>query len=232
MKQDDAVRQGAIRYMGKLFAQRAIGVGLFFLAAGRFNDVRSITNLAFYLFISVAACAAMFSGHQETLNERGKKQGNTKSWDKVLLPVYWLLAYFGIYFIAGLGVRFQWDTLPMGWFYASIVLYLISSVFTVWPVLENKHFESTARIQSDREQTVIATGPYCIIRHPGYAGIVLWAVSSAFMFGTLAVGIISLIIVAIIVIRTYFEDRMLKEELNGYPDYAKKVRYRLIPFVW
>jgi len=109
---------------------------------------------------------------------------------------------------------------------------LISCVFTVWPVLENKYFEETSRIQNNREQTVIKTGPYKIIRHPGYSGIVIWAIASYLMFGTLAVGIVSFVIIVIICIRTYMEDKMLKDELTGYLEYSQTVKYRLIPFVW
>jgi hypothetical protein len=100
MKQKAEVRKGAIRYLIILLLQRAIGVGLFFVAAGTFYDLRGAANLTLYLIVSIIACVIMFSGHQETLNERSKKQENTKSWDKILLPVYWLLAYFGIYFAA------------------------------------------------------------------------------------------------------------------------------------
>jgi len=174
----------------------------------------------------------MFFGYQETLNERGKKQENTKGWDKILLPIYWLLGFFGIYFFAGLSVRLEWSVISIGWFYLGIFLYLISSVLTIWSVVENKHFETTSRIQDNREQKVITTGPYRIVRHPGYLGILIWAVASALMFGTLAVGIVAFIIIVTICIRTFLEDKMLINELDGYIEYSKSVKQRLIPFVW
>ena len=232
MERKEDVKEGAIKYLVKLLLQRIIGVALFFIAAGTFYNVRGIVNLTLYLAVSVIACIMMFSGHQETLNERGKKQENTKGWDKMLLPIIWLLVYFLIYLVAGLGVRFEWNSLSIEWFYIGTIIYLISSVFTVWPVLENKHFESTSRIQNNREQTVITTGPYRIVRHPGYAGLVLWAIATALMFGMLAVGVVSLIIISTICVRTYLEDKMLKEELKGYLEYSQKVRYRLFPFIW
>jgi protein-S-isoprenylcysteine O-methyltransferase Ste14 len=232
MEKNRGIKKGALKYIAKLLMQRLIGIGLFFAAAGTYSDLRGTVNVALYFIVSVLACVIMYSGHQETLNERGKKRENTKSWDKALLPIFVLLAYFGIYFVAGLGVRFQWNTLPIEWFYIGTALYLISSVFSIWPVMENKHFEETARIQNNREQTVIMTGPYRIVRHPGYAGIITWAAATAFMFGSLAVGIVAGIIVLIIWIRTSFEDRMLRDELTGYAEYVKTVRYRLIPFVW
>jgi protein-S-isoprenylcysteine O-methyltransferase Ste14 len=212
--------------------QKIIGIGLFFVAAGTFNDIRGNVNISLYFIASVIAGVLMLSGHRETLSERGKKQENTKKWDRVLLPIYVLLAYFGIYLIGGLGIRFHWDKLPIECFYAGTVLYLLSCIFTVWPIMENKHFEETSRIQNNRNQTVITSGPYSIIRHPGYSGIVLWAIASYLMFGTLAVGIVSFVITVIICIRTYMEDNMLKNELAGYLEYSRTVKYRLIPFVW
>jgi protein-S-isoprenylcysteine O-methyltransferase Ste14 len=231
-RQKDNTDKGAIKYIFMLFIQRIIGIGLFFAAAGTFGDIRGNVNISLYLVASVVAGALMLSGHRETLSERGKKQENTKKWDRVLLPTYVLLAYFGIYLVAGLGNRFHWDRLPIECFYAGIILYLLSCVFTVWPVLENKHFEETSRIQNNRNQTVITSGPYRIIRHPGYSGIAIWAIASYLMFGTLAVGIVGFVIIAIICIRTYMEDKMLKNELAGYLEYSRTVKYRLIPFVW
>jgi len=226
------IRKGAIKYLLIIFFQRIVGIALFFIAAGTFYDIRGVVNLSLYLFVSIVISIIMFFKHQETLNERGKKQENTKNWDKILLTLIVLLVFYGIYFVAGLGVRFELATLAIEWFYIGTILYLISCVFGIWPVLENKYFESSSRIQSNRNQTVITTGPYKIVRHPGYAGTILWAVASALMFGTFVVGIISVIIIVIFIIRTFLEDRMLKEELLSYSDYSKIVKYRLIPFIW
>ena len=226
------MKKGAVKYLVMLLVQRLLGLLLFVAGAGTIMDLRGMVNFSLYFAISIAACVVMYLGHQETLHERGQKHDNTKSWDKLLLPIYVFLAYYGIYLVAGLGVRLQWPRLPVGWMYAGVALYLVSGLFTVWPVMENKHFETTSRIQDDRAQTVISTGPYRIVRHPGYMGVVLWAAATAMMFGTLAVGIVAALIIAVIVVRTYLEDTMLKEELDGYRAYADKVRHRLIPFIW
>jgi len=226
------ISKEAVKYVLILLLQRIIGIVLFFAAAGTFNDIRGIVNISLYFIVSVIACVLMLASHQDTLSERGKKQENTKNWDKVLLPLLVFLAYFGIYVIAGLGNRFHWNRLPMEYFYAGLILYLLSCVFIVWPVLENRHFEETSRIQDNREQAVITSGPYRIIRHPGYAGLLIWAIASSLMFGTLFVGVVGFVIIVIICIRTYMEDKMLKSELAGYLEYSQKVKYRLIPFVW
>ena len=232
MVNNDSTKKGAVKYLFMLFIQRVIGLLFFITAAGTIFDTRGMVNFALYYGISVAACIVMYNGHQETLSERGKKQSNTKNWDKVLLPIYVLLAYYVIYLVAGLGIRFAWPQLSIDWFYGGILVYLISGAFTIWPIMENKHFESTSRIQSDRSQKVISTGPYRLVRHPGYLGILLWAISVTMIFGTLAVALTAAAIVITITIRTYLEDTMLKKELAGYLDYANIVKYRLIPFIW
>ena len=229
---ENNVKKGAIRYFIILMVQKIIGIGIYFVSAGTIYDIRGNTNVILYFIISIIAGIIMLVKYQNTLNERGKKQDNTKSWDKILLPVYVLLAYFVIYLIAGFGIRFNWNKLPLECFYAGIILYVFSSIFIVMPIMVNKHFEETSRIQENRKQTVVQNGVYRIIRHPGYLGIILWAIACYLMFGTFVIGIVSLIIVIIIWIRTYLEDKMLKNELEGYIEYTEKVKYRLIPLIW
>ena len=220
------------KYMFMLLLQTVTGIALFFAAAGTFDDTRGNINVLLYFIVSVISGVLLFLSHRNELSERAKKRDNTKNWDKVLLPIIVFSVYYGIYFIAGLGVRFHWDRLPTECFYAGLILYLFSCVPIVWSGLENKHFEATARIQDDRKQVVITSGPYKIVRHPGYSGIILWATASSLMFGTLAVGIVGFVITAVFCIRTYMEDKMLKDELAGYSEYSQKVKYRLIPFIW
>jgi protein-S-isoprenylcysteine O-methyltransferase Ste14 len=99
-------------------------------------------------------------------------------------------------------------------------------------MLENKWFSSMVRIQSDRGQQVVQTGPYKYVRHPGYVGGILMAIGFGLVFGSLWSLIPAGVTTVILVLRTYLEDNMLKKELPGYLEYTKKVKYRLIPVVW
>jgi protein-S-isoprenylcysteine O-methyltransferase Ste14 len=96
----------------------------------------------------------------------------------------------------------------------------------------NTYLESTARIQTDRDQQVISTGVYGVVRHPTYLAVLLSALGISLVFSTLYVCLIAVIVGAIIILRTYLEDKMLKERLDGYMEYAQNVRYRLIPGIW
>lgn len=226
------IRKQAFQYSLLVMFQRVLGLLCFLLAAGTFSSLQGWIYFSLYFLISIITLFVVMKNNYETLSERGKKHDDTPRWDKALLALYVPLAFYGIYIVAGLDVRYNRSSPDMTMSMVGILLFIFSSILTVWPVLENKHFESTARIQNDRNQTVVTSGPYQIVRHPGYSSIILWAISVPLIFGSLLTGIVSLIIIAIIIIRTYFEDAMLKRELDGYTEYCAKTKYRLIPFIW
>lgn len=225
-------KKNALKALVTLLAQRVIGLALYLFASGAFANPRGAVNFFLYFLVSFLAGIFMYHKHPDTLSERRKKRDNTMRWDKALLPLYVILAHYGIYIAAGIGIRFGWPALSIAWMFPGIALYLVSGAFIIWPVMVNPHFESTVRVQNDRAQTVISTGPYRIVRHPGYLGLILWAVSTILIFGTFAVGLIATAIVLILLIRTYLEDTLLIKELPGYLAYTKNVKYRLVPFVW
>jgi protein-S-isoprenylcysteine O-methyltransferase Ste14 len=101
-----------------------------------------------------------------------------------------------------------------------------------WATAVNRHFELTVRIQSDRSHTVVDTGPYAIVRHPGYAAALPLFVGMALAMGSLWALIPASLSWLVLVLRTYWEDAMLQADLSGYSDYVRKVPSRLIPGVW
>jgi protein-S-isoprenylcysteine O-methyltransferase Ste14 len=113
-----------------------------------------------------------------------------------------------------------------------LVIYAIGIGLATWSLLVNSFFSTAVRIQEDRGQKVISTGPYSIVRHPGYAGGILAIFASALALNSLLAIIPAVIFLVALVYRTVIEDRMLQGELAGYANYAAKVRYRLIPRVW
>ncbi len=225
------IKSGAVKYTGKLMLQRALGAVAFFLAAGTWNVPRGILYFAVYTMSTIISSIILYHHDAELLNARRKVASNTKNWDKVLLLIYVLLGFYGIYAAAGLAVRFHYSETSPLLFWIGMTIMVLTCVLAVWPVMENRNFESSARIQNDRGQSVCSTGPYSFVRHPGYSAILLWSVAMPMMFGLYA-GILAAVIAIIIVIRTYLEDTMLKKELPGYMDYTKKVQYRLLPYIW
>jgi len=172
--------------------------------------------------------------HPDLLAERARSidlQG-AKSWDKILAP---MLAFGNllILIVAGLDRLFDW-TLPFspGTKIVALIVMLLGYLLGSWALIENRFFSGVVRIQTDRGHRVVSTGPYRLIRHPGYAGA-LWAylaipllLDSAWAF------IPALLLVGVLVLRTALEDRTLQEELPGYKEFARKTRFRLIPWVW
>jgi protein-S-isoprenylcysteine O-methyltransferase Ste14 len=104
--------------------------------------------------------------------------------------------------------------------------------FASWALIENRFFTSLVRIQKDREHVVCDSGPYRIVRHPGYAGNILALPGIVLALGSMWTLIPVVIAIIIAVIRTELEDRTLQEELKGYKEYVQRVRYRLIPGIY
>lgn len=99
-------------------------------------------------------------------------------------------------------------------------------------MISNPFFAAVARIQDDRGQHVISAGPYCVVRHPGYAGSLLATLGAPFMLGALAALVPAALTAGAITLRTAREDRMLHRGLPGYDDYARRTRFRLLPGGW
>ena len=96
----------------------------------------------------------------------------------------------------------------------------------------NKYFSTAVRIQMDRGHNVAASGPYSYIRHPGYTGYTVSFLGMALALGSLWAIIPAGLIACLLVVRTALEDRTLQDELPGYKDYARRVRYRLLTRIW
>lgn len=227
----NSTRQTAAKYTAKLLLQLAVCALLYFLSAGRLYILNGIIYFAVYLIISLLGNAFLLHYNPETLTARDRIAPDTKCWDKLLLALYVPLAYYGIYIAAGLTHRLGGDNPSWPAFWIGALMTVLSSFLTVWSVHENRHFESSVRIQKDRDHTVCSSGPYAIVRHPGYLSIIVWAMAMPLMFGCY-VGVISLIIVVLLTIRTKLEDNLLQRELPGYKEYSNMVRYRLLPLVW
>jgi protein-S-isoprenylcysteine O-methyltransferase Ste14 len=169
----------------------------------------------------------------ELIAERLKPGEGMKTWDKW----YYALStpfYFFFLIVSSLDSgRFGWSNpLPAGAYIASTLVYLAGQALMLWAKLANNYFSSVVRIQSERDQRVCREGPYRTMRHPGYVGGLLFGLSGPLMLGSLWGLIPSAIAAIMLVVRTGLEDRTLRQELSGYADYAREVRYRLLPGVW
>lgn len=158
---------------------------------------------------------------------------NAKAWDKVLAPLMAVSVSFPMVIAAGLDHRFSWSPeFPLWLTVTGFMMTTFGFAFSSWAVAENRFFSSVVRIQADRGHVVCATGPYRFVRHPGYAGNILPLFGMVLALGSTWSLIPAAAALIITVIRTALEDKTLQEELPGYRDYARRVRFRLIPAIY
>ena len=158
---------------------------------------------------------------------------NAKAWDKVLAPLMAVSIGYPVVFIAGLDHRYEWSSeFPVWLIVIGFVLISLGYAFAAWALAENRFFSSVVRIQTDRGHVVCDSGPYRFVRHPGYAGNILALFGIVLALNSAWTLIPAAVASMIAVIRTALEDQTLQEELPGYRDYARRVRYRLIPWIY
>jgi protein-S-isoprenylcysteine O-methyltransferase Ste14 len=173
--------------------------------------------------------------HPGLMAERARSESapGVKPWDKVLAPLMAVSISFPLVIVAGLDHRYGWSRLFPPWLIlAGFLLITVGYALGVWALVENRFFSGTVRIQKERGHTVCDSGPYRIVRHPGYIGNILPLPGIALALSSLWTLIPAAVALIIIVIRTALEDRTLQEELPGYREYAQRVRYRLFPGIY
>jgi protein-S-isoprenylcysteine O-methyltransferase Ste14 len=175
------------------------------------------------------------SRHPGLLAERQdiEKIQSSKGWDKVLAPLMALSVSFPLVIVAGLDHRYGWShAFPLWLNVLGFILISFGYTFASWALAENRFFFSTVRIETNRGHVVCDSGPYRIVRHPGYAGNIPPLLGIVLALGSVWTLIPATMALIIAVIRTSLEDRTLQEELPGYWDYARRVHYRLIPGIY
>ncbi|MBN1500489.1 MAG: isoprenylcysteine carboxylmethyltransferase family protein [Spirochaetes bacterium] len=205
---------------------------VYFIASGTIEIFRVWLYIGFYTVGSIICGTILLKKAPDLLNQRGKMQEGTKKWDMILVLAYFLFAIIINPLVAGLDYRFKMSSLPFNYTYIGMGFYFLSALLTIWPMLHNPFFEGTVRIQKDRGHKVVAAGPYRIVRHPGYSGMLIGSLPIPFAFGSVYSFIPVSIMILLVFVRTFYEDKTLQNELEGYRDYCQKVKYRLIPFLW
>jgi len=156
----------------------------------------------------------------------------TKRWDTVWGVIFGPIL-LSVYVIAGFdAVRFEWSTMSAYFWPIGLIVFVAGATLLSWSMGVNPFFEKTVRIQQERGHRVIDTGPYALVRHPGYLGFFGWCLSPPLLLGSWWAFTPAVLSVAAVIVRTALEDRTLREELDGYLEYSNRVRYRLCPGVW
>jgi protein-S-isoprenylcysteine O-methyltransferase Ste14 len=172
--------------------------------------------------------------HPDLLAERARfaQHEDAASWDKILAPLTGLGGGL-IPLVAGLDAAFGWSpTFGPPVKLASLAVILAGYVLGSYALIENRYFSGVVRLQTDRGHKVVSSGPYRWVRHPGYAGALLTYLATPLFLDALWAFVPVAFLVLVLVVRTKLEDETLQEQLAGYGDYARWVRYRLLPGVW
>jgi len=188
----------------------------------------------------LALLAACWAGHRAfvarrnpMLLERRRRIGpGTQRWDLLWNAAFWpLMAAIAV--TGGLGARGRSPGPAWAWAWpAGAALVAAGFALSAVAMAANPFFEGTVRIQLEAGQRPISAGPYARIRHPGYAGLSLWALGTPLLLGSALAVPPALAAAAWVALRTALEDRLLLRELPGYAEYAARVRSRLVPFGW
>ena len=140
------------------------------------------------------------------------------------------LMFLAAFIVAGLNFRFKWIMLPDWVSYAAAVAFLIAYALYAEVLRENAYLSRTVEVQEN--QKVIDTGLYGIVRHPMYMSTLFLFLSMPLVLGSVISFVITLLYIPISNKRIRNEEHVLKEGLDGYTEYEKRVRYRVIPFAW
>jgi protein-S-isoprenylcysteine O-methyltransferase Ste14 len=210
-----------------------------FLVLCLFVPARTWAWIRGWLFLVVVVSASIVITlylrrvNPDVVAARVNRHEGTKRWDLILAMIFILPTMLAIPIVAALDDgRFHWFHVPWWCCLIGYMLLIVGMAGVTWAESVNKFFEPSVRIESERGHRVIDTGPYAIVRHPGYVSGFLVFIGMPLSLGSLWALIPAVLVCLLLVLRTVWEDRMLRAELPGYDDYAQRVRYRLIPEVW
>lgn len=218
--------------LARLLATPVVLALLLFVPAGRLDWTG---GWRFLLVLVAAFCGTAFylwRVNPEIFIARSRIQEGTKAWDRILIG-FLFSTMLAIILVAALDAgRWEWSRPPRLIIGLGYVLMLGSIATLTWAQAVNRFFEPGVRIQTERGHRVIDTGPYAIVRHPGYVAACVLFVSTALSLGSYWALAPAGVAMLLIILRTGWEDDTLHRELPGYADYARRVRFRLIPSVW
>ncbi len=204
---------------------------LLFVPAGTFRYPQALAWLATFLGLSALITHDLIRRDPALLERRmkGGPTAETRPAQKVIMLCA-SMCFVALLVVSALDRRFGWSLIPSGAALAGDVLVAAGLLFT-WRVYRENTFTS-ATIAVVEAQAVISTGPYAIVRHPMYASAMLYLLGTplalASWWGFLPV----FLMLPFLIWRLLDEERFLTGNLSGYADYRKRVRYRLVPFVW
>ncbi len=223
----------SLRIAGKLTIQFLVMATAFFGSAGTFLWPEAWFYLAMQFSFSIFTSFWMKKHDPELLRERMIFwKPDAQIWDKVFI-LSATIVFIPYLVLPGLdAVRYGWSVVPPVAKGAAFVVIAAALAVYFRVIRENRYLTGVIEIQQERGHRVVETGPYRFVRHPMYSGAIMMLFNLPLALGSYWALIPASLLTVMLLVRTHFEDRMLHAELDGYRDYAKRTRYRVIPGVW
>jgi protein-S-isoprenylcysteine O-methyltransferase Ste14 len=182
----------------------------------------------------VSKVAGLAFTDPELIRERAAPGPGADRGDMVIATLGYLGLYPGTFVAAGLdAIRFSPAVpIPQSIQMAALLIFAFGYGFAFWAVLSNPFFATFVRIQDDRDHSVVSSGAYALVRHPGYAGVLLAHLALPFALGSIWALVPAVVGTILFIVRTAREDQTLRDHLVGYREYQTRVRWRLLPGVW
>jgi protein-S-isoprenylcysteine O-methyltransferase Ste14 len=223
--------KGILPYVLTILILAALISGLL-VTAGRWDWIEFWIFLGTYLTVFISWALYLKLKRPELLQERATAFNKGKKWDRILIGFYWVAILVFLFTAALDAGRYQNFVTPIPIKVISLLLVVAGYALGFWSGIANEYLSSFVRIQKDRGHQVSKAGPYRFIRHPMYAGDILSYPFVALFLNSLWALIPAAVIIMLFTLRTYLEDNTLQRELDGYLEYTKQVKYRLVPYVW
>jgi len=229
---DNARESSKPRILLRLMAFVLVLTAILIIAAGRWDWVMGWVYMVMYTGVTGVAVLVV-PLDPELVEERTQIKEGVKEWDKRLTVLGSVLYPLAILVVAGLDARQGWSPrVPPALQLAALAVAAAGNLISVWAAAVNRFYSRWVRIQKERGHVVVSDGPYRYLRHPGYLGQIVFSLASALALGSLWALIPGGLFAVLLVVRTALEDRTLQEELEGYREYTRRVRHRLIPPIW
>jgi len=228
------LENSAVRWLLQSLVFTVIFGSSLFLSSGQLGWRMAWAYLGLFIFSQLIVGIFLVPKNPELVAERTQvKTSPEAQWDRPLVGTITIFGPVAMLIVAGLDQRSGWTSqVPEPIRFSALGIAALGSLLTNWAMVSNRFFYGRVRIEKDRGHTVARTGPYQSVRHPGYAGAIIFNLAVPLLLNSLWAFIPAVLIVLTLILRTALEDQTLIKELDGYQDYAQQVRYRLLPGIW
>jgi protein-S-isoprenylcysteine O-methyltransferase Ste14 len=221
------------RLVSQILLWFAITAALLLVPAGTLHRPSAWAYLLLWLITGTWSGLALAKENPDILRERMRplRQQAQKSWDRPVLAAI-LVGWVALHVVTGLDFRYGLSFVPPWLSVLGAVAFVLATYVFHIVMRENSYASPLVKVDAERGHKVISTGPYAWVRHPMYGGAILYFIGAPLLLGSWYGLVIGLILIGIMALRAVWEEQTLMAELAGYSDYAKRVRYRMVPGVW